>query len=216
MTHLKRNQFQKFWPISRKGTKYLALSTHNQTTSIPILIVARDIIKIIKTKKELKKVISEKNILINNNEIRETNYPVCLFDIIKIGNKFYKTGLSKEKKLVFNEISEKESNTKPFKIIGKKILGKDKIQYNLLDGRNLVSKEKANTGDTMLYNFKTKKPEKIISLEKGKNCFVISGAHAGIEGKIENILERGGKKLARILKDNEKINVWTRNIVVVE
>ena len=99
--------------------------------------------------------------------------------------------------------------------MGKKILGKDKIQLNLSDGRNILTKEKADVGDSVVFNFKQNKIEKIIKMEKGKKGFVVKGKHIGVKGKIEDIIERGGKKIAEI-KDDKKINVWIKNVIVME
>ena len=33
MAYLKRNNFGKFWPIPRKGTTYVTVSSHNKTES---------------------------------------------------------------------------------------------------------------------------------------------------------------------------------------
>jgi len=52
-------------------------------------------------------------------------------------------------------------------------------------------------------------------MEKGKDAFVIKGKHAGINGKIIEIVDRGGKQLAKISFGEEKINVWVKNIIVV-
>ena len=73
MAHLKRQGIGKFWPIKRKGTAYLAVATHNQKESIPLVVVLRDVLKIVKNKKELKRALNDKQILINQKEIRETN-----------------------------------------------------------------------------------------------------------------------------------------------
>lgn len=215
--HLKRNKFDKSWPISRKGKKYLAVSKHNQRDSIPLIIVMRDLLRLVRTKKELKKIIHEKQIKINGKEVRETNYPIGLFDILTLPTlgKNFKASLSENKKIIFEEISEKDAETKVFKIIGKKILDKNAIQLNLFHGRNVITKEKAKVGDSVLFNLKEKKIEKIIPIEKGKNAIVIRGFHAGKKGKIENVIERGGKSLAKLIVDKEKLNVWVKNIVVV-
>ncbi len=217
MTYLKRQEIGKFWPVPRKGTKYLAVSKHNKSNSIPLIVVVRDILKLVRNKKELKKSISEKQILINKKEIKETNYPICLFDVISIpdSKKNFKTVLSEKKKFVFDEISDKESESKVFKVIGKKILKGNKIQVNLSDGRNLVIKDKVNVDDSIVLNLKENKPQKIISLEKGKIAYILKGKHAGKKGKIADIIERGGKKLVKIGSVN-KINVWIKNIIVVE
>ncbi len=219
MAYIKRQNIGKFWPVPRKGTKYLAVATHNQRDSIPLIVVMRDILKIAENSKELKKVLNEKKIMINNKEIKETNYPVGLFDIISFSGKNYRAVLSEKKKMIFDEISEKDAGLKIVKVIGKKVLGKGVIQVNLMDGRNIILKNEVKTGDSVVYNFKENKAEKIIKMEKGKTGFVFEGKHAGNKGKIEDIIERGGKKLAKIVTErgkDEKINVWVKNVIVME
>ena len=216
--HLKRNKLEKFWSIPRKGTKYLAVACHNQKESVPLVVIMRDMLKLVKNKKELKKILNEKQIKINQKEIRETNYPVCLFDIINLPNikKNYKASLSKTKKMIFEEISDKESQAKILKVINKKLLPNKKIQFNLMYGENIISNEKIKTGDSILLDLKNKKIIKIIPMEAGRKAFVIKGKHMGKGGKIENIIEEGGKEIAKIISDGEKINVWTRNIIVTD
>jgi len=216
--YLKRNKIEKFWPVPRKGTKYLAVPTHNIRESIPLVVLMRDVLKLVRNKKELKKIISEKQIKINNKEIRETNYPICLFDVLSLKNldKNYRATLSENKKMVFEEVKGKEAETKPFKVINKKTISGKKTQLNLSGGRNIISREKVNTGDTVLFNFKENKVVKIIPMEKGKKAFVVRGKHVGDRGEIMEILDRGGKKLAKISSKHKRINVWVRNIVAVD
>ena len=218
MEHINRQNIGKFWAIPRKGTKYLAVATHNKKDSIPLVVVVRDILKLVKNKKELQRLINEKQVQINHKEIRKTNYPVGLFDVINFPliKKNYKAILSNKKKMVFEEISDKQAESKIFKIINKKILGKGHIQLNLMHGVNVISKEKANTGDSVLLDLKTHKIIKIIPMEKGKEVFVIKGKHAGHKGNISEIIERGGKSIAKIISDEGKVNVWIKNIIVGE
>ncbi len=217
MTHLKRNKIEKFWPIPRKGTKYLAVATHNKNEAIPLVVVMRDVLKLVKNKKELKRLLNEKEIQINHKEIRETNYPVCLFDVINLPEikKNYRAMLSKSKKMIFEEISEEESKTKVFKVIKKKTLSKKETQLNLMHGKNIISDEKVKTGDSVILNLKDNKILKVIPMKEGKNVFVIKGKHAGHQGKIQEIMDRGGKSIAKIISDEGKVNVWIKNIIVV-
>lgn len=214
--HLKRNKIGNFWPIPRKGTKYLALSKHNQNESIPLVIVLRDILRLVRNKKELKRILNEKQILVNHKNIRETNYPICLFDILTVGKKHFRASLSENRKMNFQEIQDKGSDTRIYKILGRKILGKGKIQLNLMQGKNILSNEKIEIGDSVLLNLKDNKIIKIFHLEKGKTAFAIKGKHLGKSGKILEIMERGGKKIAKIECKGERINVWTKNIVLIE
>ena len=218
MPHLKRQKISKFWPVPRKGTKYLAVATHNKKESIPLVIVMRDVLKLVKNKKELKKLFNEKQVLINHKQIRETNYPVCLFDVISLPNakKNYRANLSENKKIIFNEISDKDAGTRIYKVVGRKMLSKGKVQLNLMQGKNLISYEKLNNGDSIDLNLKDNKIIKPIPLEKDGTAFALKGKHAGSSGKIIEIMDRGGKKIAKILAGDKKINVWTKNIIMVE
>ena len=216
MAYLKRSKIGNFWPIPRKGNKYLALTPHNQNESIPLVVVLRDILKLVRNKKELKRILNEKQILINHKQIRETNYPVCLFDILSVGKKHYKTILSEGRKINFQEIQDKDSETRIYKILSRKMLGKNKTQLNLMQGKNILANEKSEIGDSVLLNLKDNKIIKTIHLEKGKTAFAVKGKHMGKFGKILEIMERGGKKIAKIEHKGERINVWTKNIILIE
>ena len=212
--HTNRKNMGNFWPVPRKGSKYVAVASHNKKSSVPLVVVMRDILKLVKNKKELQKAINEKKIQVNGKEIREVNYPVGLFDVVIAGDKKFRSNLSSNKKMIFEET--KDAKNKTVRIIGKMILGKNKIQFNLMDGRNILTNEKANVGDSAIVGFDGK-IEKIVKMAKGEIGFVIEGKHAGHKGKIDNIVERGGKSLAQIIdEDKNKVNVWVRNIIVME
>ncbi|VVB78791.1 30S ribosomal protein S4e [uncultured archaeon] len=214
--HTKRNSMPKFWPIARKGTKYLAVASHNNSEALPLIIVLRDILKIVENKKEAKKIINEKQVKINNKEIRDVNYPICIFDVITLSaGKSYKAVLSKTKKMIFEEVSGKDAEVKIFKVMNKKIIDGKKVQLNLMHGKNIISSEKVNTGDSVILNFKENKIVKIIPMEKGKEVFVTEGKHAGNKGKIEEIVSRGGKSIAKISSEKGRINVWIKNVIAL-
>jgi len=214
--HLKRNKIGNFWPIPRKGTKYLALANHNQQTSIPLVVVLRNILKLVKNKKELKRTLNEKQILVNHKQIRETNYPICLFDVLSVGKINFRAKLSENKKMFFEEVKDKDAENKIYKVLDKKILGKQKTQLNLMQGKNVISNEKIEIGDSVILNLKDNKIVSKIHLEKGKIAFAIKGKHFGKSGKILEIMERGGKKIAKIEFKGKRINVWTKNIILIE
>ena len=76
------------------------------------------------------------------------------------------------------------------KIIGKKKLSKELYQLNLMDGRNIITKDNPRVGDSVDYNFVDNKINKIINMEKGQDGFVIKGKHIGLKGKIIDIIEQ--------------------------
>ncbi|MBI2628533.1 30S ribosomal protein S4e, partial [Candidatus Pacearchaeota archaeon] len=69
--HITRHNTSKRWPIPRKGTKYLVVPSRGNNDSIPLLIIMREILGIVKTRKELKKILNEKKVKINGLAIKE-------------------------------------------------------------------------------------------------------------------------------------------------
>lgn len=211
--HLKRKTIPKLWAIPRTGTKYLAVASHNQGSAIPLIVALRDMLKIVKNKKELKGILYEKQIKVNSKIVEEINYPIQLFDTFElIAEKKNYRAILKNKKIQFEEINEKESNVRVYKVLGKKILSGKKIQINLDSGRNLLTNEKINPGEfvTMTYDNKI---SKIIPLKAGVEVLAIKGKHLGKEGKIENIYKEGENTIATIkTKDKEELKVNIKNL----
>lgn len=215
--YTKRQVIPKFWPIPRKGTKYLATANHEKRSGIPIVVLMREVLKLVKTKKELKKIINEKKILINSKVIVETNFPVSLFDVISIPSvKKYYSAVLNGKRMGLVEISEKESNFRMYKVVNKKSLPKGKVQLNLSSGKNIIisSKDKIDTRSFVLLNIQENKIEKNIALKKGTGIVVISGRHIGKQGEIMNLEEQGEKMIAEIStkEGKDKINVELDNL----
>jgi len=203
--HKKRSELPTSWPLPRKGTKYFVVGTHATTNGIPLIIAFRDILGIVKTNRELRVMLQNKDIFVNQKVRTNEKFPIRAFDILTYGK--VKKNLRLVivgKKMKFEEIKENEANEKTVRIIGKVILSKDKIQMNLEDGTNLLVKEKFSLGDSAVIDLKEIKLKTILPMKEGAKVFVVSGKHAGNEGKVKEIILQNGKKEYLIkLKDSE-------------
>ena len=112
--YLKRQKAPKNWPIHRKGTKYIVRPRSNIQKGVPLLIILRDMLKIAQNRKEVKKSLHAKHILVNNKIILDEKNNVLLFDTISILplKKYYRIELSGKGKFEIREIKENEVNTK--------------------------------------------------------------------------------------------------------
>ena len=54
MTHQKRQQMPKRWPIQRKGTAFLVRSAFDIERGIPILVFVRDMLGLAQNRREVK------------------------------------------------------------------------------------------------------------------------------------------------------------------
>jgi small subunit ribosomal protein S4e len=213
--HQKRITIAKTWFVPRTGSKYIAFAMSDREKSLPLIVAMRDILKLVKTKKELNLLLNSKQISINGKVVREKNYPINLFDSLSMpsAKKFYRTVL-KAKKIGFEEISEKESSERVYKVIGKKILAGKKVQINLSEGKNIISSEKIDTGDFVKIDNSNNKIKGIKQLKEGEDVIITSGKHIGKKGKIKKIIEEGERKIAEIESKNEKIRTEAKNLFI--
>ncbi|MBI5804215.1 hypothetical protein HY450_03150 [Candidatus Pacearchaeota archaeon] len=193
--HQTRAQTSKKLPIARKGTKYVARSLSSLKNSVPVIIAVRDMLKLARTKKEVKEMIKQKLLKINEREVRDYREGIMLFNVFQ-ADKSYILSLTNHGKFKLEETKAKDRIAK---LVGKKILKGRKTQLNFHDGSNLISEEKINVGDTVYFDLSGKIKNKI-SLKEGADCFVMSGKYIGSTGKIQNV---EGKKIKIKIKDME-------------
>ncbi|MDP2628552.1 MAG: hypothetical protein Q8P15_01495 [Nanoarchaeota archaeon] len=215
MTHLKRQKTPRKWPVTKKGTKYV-VRTPEMNKGLPALIILRDMLKVVQNRKELKKSINAKHVLVNWKPIIDVRKSVLLLDVITLvpSKKNYRLGLSKTGKFEIVEIPEKESVIKISKIVNKKILKGKKTQLNLSDGRNILSEIKCDVDDSVLIDLKNRKIEKCIPLREGTKAIIFEGKHSGKSGVIKKIAKE--KKIAELDVDGKKTNVLIKQFMAVE
>lgn len=213
--HLKRQQTPKSWPVYRKGTKYVVRPSSDPRNSIPLLVVLRDLLKVVQKRKEARRAIFTKEILVNQKTPKDGKHPVYLFDTISIvpEKKNYRLDLSGRGKFEAREISEAEAARKAVKIINKRMLRGKEVQLNLLDGRNLLSKEKCSVNDSVLIDLKNRKIEKCLHFKDGAKAVVFMGKHAGKRGIIKAI-DKEKKTVELETGEKSKINVLIKQIMV--
>lgn len=178
----KRTQIIRSIPLARKGTKYVVRAADHIREGVPVSIAIRDMLKLARTSKEVKKIVNSKSLKLNGKEIKDIKECIKMFNILEADKKYVLKVLTSGR-FYFEETKD---NHRLAKIINKKVLPGGKMQLNLHDGSNLISKEKVNVGDSLRLTIDGKM-EKIITLEKGKEIFVISGRSIGKIGKIKSV-----------------------------
>lgn len=216
--HIKRKTIPKFWPIPKTGTKYLAVPVHEPNNSITLILAMRNILKIVKTKKELKKLINDKKIEVNKKIVSERNYPISLFDTISLpsAKKHYRAVLD-NKRIALTPIEEKESSTRVYKLVGKKMLPNKKVQLKFNLGRNIISSEKMNVGDFALFDLVKNTMLEILPMKKGVPVVIIAGKHMGKTGSVKDLVKEGGKVIAKIdSKEYGELSTHVKNLFIIK
>lgn len=214
--HLKRNKAPKNWPIPKKGTAYVVRPLSSIRESVPIMIILRDMLKIAENRKEVKKAIHEKNILLNDRRVTDEKQGVYLLDKITIvpAKKHYQLTVSELGKFELQEVKDSEAHSKVSKVVNKRLLKNKKIQINLKDGKNFLSDLKCETNDSVLIDFKGKKLTKCIPLKEKSEILVFAGKHTGKRGVLESLDKKN--KMAEIKTKEGNINLLIKQIMAVE
>ena len=207
--HLKRLGMPKSWPTKRKGIKFVVKprpGPHKQNECIPISILLKDVLKMVKTLKEVKKILNTNTFLVDGKVRKDYRLPLGVMDMISIENKYYRLVLNKKGKFDLLPISKEKASEKISKIIGKKIINKNKFQINLYDGNNiLVDKDTYKIGDSVIIS--DKKIKKHLKFDKGSIIYIIGGKHIGEIGKLEEI-----HSYKEVTKDTIMISVGKEKI----
>jgi len=205
--HLKRQSASKKLPIPRKGTAFIARALSNIDSSVPVVIAVRDILKLARTTREVKKMIDSKLLKINGRVVKDYRESLSIFNILEAGKNYVLTLLPTGK----FTLQETKENERICKITNKKLLRGNKLQLNLHDGTNLISNEKFKVGDSLVLDF-SGKVKKHIKLEKGKDVIVIVGKYIGRKGKIHSL----ENNKASITLDDKKSTILNQSQIVAQ
>ncbi len=189
--HQKRISVPKSWQISKKSNKWITSTRpgpHNKQQSIPLGVVLRDMLGIVDTRAEAKRVLSEGSILVDGIVRKDLRFPVGLLDVISIPleNVAYRMLLDRMGRLEVYKLKDSDAN-KLCRINGKTVLKGGKIQLNLNDGTNLVGSNDYNTKDSLILTMPDKAIVKHIKYEEGNLAMIVGGKHTGEIGTIKSI-----------------------------
>ncbi|PIN76408.1 30S ribosomal protein S4e [Candidatus Woesearchaeota archaeon CG10_big_fil_rev_8_21_14_0_10_36_11] len=185
--HLKRIASPRTWLINRKSNIFITRprpGAHSFQHGISLGVVLRDMLHVASTMGEAKKILNTKNILVDSSRTRDHRRIVGLFDVISLPDieEQYRMILDTKGRLDVIEVNAAESTRKLCKIIGKTIVKKGKVQFNLHDGKNIVSDKEARIGDSFVVTLPGKEIESVLTLNSGAAVFLVYGKHSGDVG----------------------------------
>lgn len=181
----------KSWNIPRKTHKWTVKSSpgpHSKLKSVPLLLVMRDILKLANSSREVRKILNDRNVMVDGRIVRDYKFPVGMFDVINIPkiDSSYRVLLDEKQRLSLHKISDSE--IKLCRIDDKTIVKGGNIQLNLHDGSNIVSDEYSyHTFDSILISLPDRKVMQHLVYKPGNLALITGGAHSGEVGTIKEI-----------------------------
>jgi small subunit ribosomal protein S4e len=216
--HLKRLAVPRSWNVERKTTAFVMRPLPGglpREFVMPLQIVMRDILGLAKTGREVKYILSTKEVLVNGVRRKEQKFPLMLMDILEIPAEelSFRMVLDRKGKLAFVPTKKTEAHQKLLRLQGKTSLGKGRIQLNFMDGTNIiVEKDAHKTNDVIVYDVHKKKIVESLPFEKKAHVLLIGGKRMGDVGVIHDI---SGKTVAVKSQSGETFETLSRYAFVI-
>ncbi len=174
---------------------------------LSIAVVLRDMLKLGDNIREVKKILFEKNILLNGKKIKDYKLPLGLFDILDLvdAKKKYSLIPNKNRQLDIIEIDYNKPNLRLSKIVGKTTLAGKKIMLSLDNGFNIpAGKGKYKLNDVISYDFNAEKIKDHFEFSEGVRVIFTEGTHIGEVGNIKSITAGDETRKSEIVVKTKK------------
>jgi len=201
--HQKRITVPVSWPITKKTHAWVAKTSpgpHSAENSIPLLVVVRDMLKLVDNAREAKRILYEGKVLVDGKVQKDFKLPIGIFDVIAVPSNNQQYRMLKDEKGMFY-LSTLEAGTvrKLARIENKTFLKGKKQQLNLSDGSNKLAEGDYKVGDSLVLSLPNKDIEDRIGFEIGNLAMVVGGKHSGQTGKIKEIITVKSSQHNRII-----------------
>jgi small subunit ribosomal protein S4e len=220
--HQKRLSAPKSWPVERKEETFTVSAgagPHGES-GVPLLIVLRDVLGYVDSRKEARYALNQDNVLINGVAESDEERPVGMFDIVAFDEReeYYRVFPDEGGRLALTPIEADAAQSKLGKIDEKRHVSGGDVQLTLHDGQTLLVDEDApyDANDSIVVANEDSEASEDASdasgdqprageivahfeYEEGALVTAIAGAHAGEIGTIDEIQVTPGSSANNVL-----------------
>ncbi|SDX99052.1 30S ribosomal protein S4e [Halobellus clavatus] len=196
--HQKRLSAPNAWPVERKTgtfTVKAGAGPHGED-GVPLLILLRDVLGYVDSKKEARYALNEGAVLVNGDEISDEQRPVGMFDILAFTEReeYYRVFPQEGGRLALTPIDADAAGSRLGKIVGKQSVSGGETQLTLHDGANLRVEDDSeyNTKDSLVVDNEDKEIVAHFPYEEGALVTAVDGSHSGEIGEIDEITVTAG------------------------
>lgn len=206
--HLKRLVAPESWRIPKKVQKFVmktAPGPHN-AGALPVGVWLREHIGIAQNASEVKKILHQRDVLVNGRPCKDPRIGLGVFDIISIPKlgKHYRIQLDKRGNLISVEIPEESAKTRLCKIRNKTIIKGGKVQLNLAYGANILADNTYKAKDSIVVTLGTDGEDRFRIIDhfpfaEGNVAMIVGGKHSGKVGRIVEIIRTASSVPNRVV-----------------
>jgi|AntDeeMinimDraft_5_1070356.scaffolds.fasta_scaffold04391_2 small subunit ribosomal protein S4e len=190
--HQKRLSVPNSWPVERKTEKFTVKADagpHGES-GVPLLIVLRDVLGYVDSRKEARYALNQGSVLVNGDTLADEERPIGMFDILEFDerNEHYRVFPDEGGRLALTPIESEDAGSKLGKIEGKGQVPGGATQLALHDGHTLeVDDASAYAGSDSIVVDAEDEVLAHFPYEEGALVTAVEGRHAGEIGEIDDI-----------------------------
>jgi len=221
--HQKRLSVPKSWPVERKTATWTVKAgagPHGEA-GVPLLIVLRDVLGYVDSRKEANYALNQNGVLVNGDAPSNVERPIGMFDILSFVEReeHYRVFPDEGGRLSLTHIDADAADSRLGKIVRKTQVTGGDVQLTLHDGANLRVDEGTEyaTGDSLVIDNESKDIVAHFVYEEGALVTAVAGSHAGEIGEIDTITVTpgSGDNVVTVSQDDGEGFETIENYVVV-
>ncbi len=207
--HQKRLSVPKSWPVERKTETFTVKAgagPHGES-GVPLLIILRDVLGYVDSRKEARYALNQDNVVINGTPVNDEERPVGMFDIVAFDEReeYYRVFPDEGGRLALTPIDADSAQSKLGKIVNKQQITGGQTQLTLHDGQTLLVEEGSeyDGGDSIVVGNEDGEIVAHFVYEEGALVTAVNGAHAGEIGTIDEIQVTPGSSQNNVLVEQD-------------
>ncbi len=193
--HEKRLSAPKAMPIKRKAYKFVAKvrpGPHPRDLSVPLVVLLRDMLNVVKTRYEAKRILSDGLVYVDGRRVKDLKFPVGFMDVISFKDidDVYRVLVDRKGRITSFKTDKKERNIKLVRINNKTTVKNGRIQLNMHDGRNILADDTIKSlkvGDVLKIEVPSQKILEKAEMKPGSTVYIFRGKHSGLKARIKEI-----------------------------
>jgi len=222
--HQKRLSVPNSWPVEHKTETFTVKAgagPHGEA-GVPLVILLRDVLEYVDSKKEARYALNEDNVLVNGTAVSDEQLPIGMFDILAFTEReeYYRVFPDEGGRLTLTPIDAEDADGKLGKITGKQQVSGGATQLTLHDGQNVQLEDASeySAKDSLVIGTEDTEILAHFPYEEGALVTAVSGSHAGEIGTIDEIVVTpgSGANTVRVEQDDGSFETVEEYVVVID
>jgi small subunit ribosomal protein S4e len=206
--HLKRLVAPGSWHIPKKVQKFVMKTAPgpHSAGALPVGVWLREHIGLAQNASEVRKILYQRDIIVNGRACRNPQMGLGVFDIVSIPKlgKHYRIQLDKRGNLIAVEISAESAKTRLCKVKNKTTIRGGRVQLNLAFGANILADNTYKAKDSIVVTLGTDGEDRFRIVDhfpfaEGNVAMIVGGKHSGKVGRIVEIARTASSVPNRVI-----------------